>query len=71
MLKPAPPDVKNPADVERYRKDMAAFFKAPEKWGWQSGPKPQPENHGDQDCYREHGVLKRLSDGKEVEAKQK
>ena len=69
MLKPTPPDPANAADVERYRLDMVAFYAEPERWGWHGGhgPRPVPEKVNGADCYREHGKLKRLSDGQPPE----
>ena len=64
-LKPMPPENNNPAERERYRRDMAAYYADPGKWGWTSGPKPEPGKC--EKCkgntYPEHGVLQHLGDG--------
>ena len=66
-LKPTSPQTDSPAERERYRKDMAAYYTTPEAWGWvgSHGPKPAPgkcEGCG-QSTYPEHGKAKHLSDG--------
>ena len=72
-LKPMAPGKNNPADRERYRRDMAAYYANPEQWGWvgSQGPKPDPGKCST--CkgptYLEHGEHHHLGDGIPASAK--